>query len=102
MDGGARKDFHIDLSSKPDESLSVQKPVLAGKGLLENEFITLRFNEDMQPISLTYAGTEMADGVFVRSAVNYADSRAAIRPMVNEYISPFCHFQWILIHWQPP
>ncbi len=69
MKGDARKDFRIDFSGT---SSSVQKPVSAEKGLLANEFITLRFNEDMQPTSLMHSGIEMADGAFIRSAVNYA------------------------------
>ena len=72
MDGGERKDFYIDFSSRPGAAVPVQKSVSVEKGLLENEFITLRFDEAMRTVGFACAGVEMADGSFIRSAVNYA------------------------------
>jgi hypothetical protein len=72
MDAGERKDFHIDFWGGSDGSFSVQKPVSVREDLLENEFIALRFDEAMHPVSLVCLGNEMADGPFIRSAVNYA------------------------------
>jgi hypothetical protein len=78
VDGGERKDFRVDLSARPVGDRRVQKAVSAGKHVLENEFVTLRFDEDMHPVGLTCSGIEMADGLFIRSAINYAGRVAQV------------------------
>jgi hypothetical protein len=72
VEGGERKDYRLDLSAGPEQGFVVQKPVSLEKGLLENEFITLRFNGAMQVVGFACRGIEMSDGSFLRSAINYA------------------------------
>jgi hypothetical protein len=68
VEDGERKDYRLDFSAGPDRDLAVS---LKG-GLLENEFITLRFDGAMQVVGFTCRGIEMSDGPFLRSAINYA------------------------------
>jgi hypothetical protein len=72
MDGEERRDFRIDLSGEADPAALADTPVSAGEGSLENGLVTLRFDEGMQPIGLECSGIELADGLLLRSAVNYA------------------------------
>jgi hypothetical protein len=46
--------------------------VLLGKRSLENGLLTLRFDEAMRPVGLACSGLELADGLFLRSAIHYA------------------------------
>ncbi|MGD9100014.1 MAG: hypothetical protein PVF45_06005, partial [Anaerolineae bacterium] len=71
-EGGERKDYRLDFSAGPDQDFVVPKPVSLKKGLLENEFITLRFDGAMQVMGFACRGIEMSDGPFLRSAINYA------------------------------
>jgi hypothetical protein len=72
MNGEERRGFRIDLSGGSDAGALAEAPVSLGKRSLENGLLMLRFDEAMQPIGLEYSGIELADGLFVRSAVNYA------------------------------
>jgi hypothetical protein len=72
MNGEERRRFRIDLSGGSDADALAEAPVSLGKRTLENGLLMLRFDEAMQPIGLEYSGIELADGLFARSAVNYA------------------------------
>jgi hypothetical protein len=76
IDGGERKDFY--LSDQGGEDFTVPNPVTATPGVLQNEFITLRFDGAMQPVSLVCQGLEWSDGPFLRSAINYAGRVAEV------------------------
>jgi hypothetical protein len=78
MAGGERKDFRVAFVDGADEEVVISKPVAASRDLLENEFVTLRFDRAMQLVSFTCSGIEMADGPFLRSAVNYAGRVAEV------------------------
>jgi hypothetical protein len=73
MNGGEQKDFRIDFSAGPASHPSIEKPASVGEDLLENDFVRLRFDKDMQPTSLTISGIEVADGPLLRSAIRYSD-----------------------------
>ena len=70
MDAGESKDYRIELSEKQD-SAPLERPALTEGNVLENEFIKVRFDKSMQPISLEFSGSEFAEDVLVRSAVVY-------------------------------
>jgi len=80
MRGGERKDFYLDFSGQPAGGVEAPGPVVVRADPFElgNEFVTLRFDEDMRPVGFACAGVEMADGPFVRSAVNYAGRVAEV------------------------
>ncbi len=72
MAGGMRQDFHIHLNSGISAHAQVSNPVSADKGQLKNAWITLDFDGALNPVRLSYMGTPMMEGNFMRSAVNYA------------------------------
>ncbi len=76
--GGEQKDFRITFTDGPGENFIVHKPVTANNDLLENEFITLHFDQAMHPVGLACSGIEMADGPFLRSAINYGGHVAEV------------------------
>jgi hypothetical protein len=71
MDGEERRDFHIDLSAGADHA-AAGMPVSLGETSLENGLLTLRFDQAMHPVGFGCSGVELADGLWMRSAVNYA------------------------------
>ncbi len=71
MDGEERRDFRIDCSGGAEGAAPVEVPVSLDAGSLENGLLELRFDQDMQPVGLGCRGIELADGLLVRSAVNY-------------------------------
>lgn len=73
MEAGQRKKLRIDLSGTPPENFYIEKPASAAAGVLQNEFITLRFDGLMHPVGFACGGIELADRILLRSAVNYDD-----------------------------
>ena len=56
-----------------DDSLMMQgKPVSVSQHHLQNQWLTLKFNDSTSLVNLVFADQEFTDGGFVRSAVNYA------------------------------
>ncbi len=84
MTGADSKDFHVDLSEKSTEGLAPEKPVSIGDNQLKNEFISLKFDKAMRPVSLVCSGTELADDVFVHSAINYSGRVAEVASWTTE------------------
>jgi len=72
MGAEERRDFRIEFSGGDDHAALADTPVSAGERSLENGLLKLRFDEDMQPTGLECSGIELADGLLLRSAVNYA------------------------------
>jgi len=72
LEGEERRDFRVELSNRVDDGASVELPVKLEERSLENGLLTLRFDEAMQPVGLGCSGIELADGLLIRSAVNYA------------------------------
>lgn len=72
MKGEERRDFRIEFSDGADDGASVERPVRLEQRSLENGLLTLRFDQAMQPVGLARSGIELADGLLIRSAVNYA------------------------------
>jgi len=71
MNGEERRDFRIEFSDGADHGASVERPVRLEQRSLENGLLTLRFDQAMHPVGLGCSGIELADGVLMRSAVNY-------------------------------
>jgi len=71
MAGGGRKDLQLDLSSEGPELARPRGPVSVGEEVLESELLRLRFDSAMRPVGLSCSGIELADGEFMRSAINY-------------------------------
>jgi hypothetical protein len=78
MDGEERRDFRIELSGGADPGAPAETPVSVGKRSLENGLLTLRFDDAMHPVGLGCEGIELADGLLLRSAVNYAGRIAEV------------------------
>jgi hypothetical protein len=76
MEGEERKDFRIEFSDGDEHGAPLDAPVSLDARSLRNGLVTLRFDEAMQPVGLRCAGFELADGLLLRSAVNY-DGRIA-------------------------
>jgi hypothetical protein len=72
MEGEERRDFRVGFSDGADGGASVERPVRLDKRSLENGLLTLRFDQAMQPVGLGCSGIELADGLLMRSAVNYS------------------------------
>jgi hypothetical protein len=72
MDGEERRDFRLELSGGAGEGAPAERPVSLGRRSLENGLLTLRFDEAMHPVGLACSGLELADGIFLRSAIRYA------------------------------
>jgi hypothetical protein len=71
MGGEERKDFRIEFSNEDDHAAPLDAPVSLDAQSLKNGLVTLRFDEAMQPVGLRCSGFELAEGVLLRSAVNY-------------------------------
>ncbi len=72
MDGEERRDLRIDFSARADQDVSAERPVSLDDRSLQNGLLTLRFDQAMQLVGLGGSGIELADGLLLRSAVNYA------------------------------
>ena len=70
MEGEERRDFRIEVSDGALDGASVELPVR--RQSLENGLLTLRFDQAMQPVGLGGPEIELADGLLIRSAVNYS------------------------------
>jgi hypothetical protein len=79
MDAGERKEYRIEISEQQD-STPPGKPASVEDDVLENEFIRLRFDGEMQPISLEFSGVEFCEDVFMHSAVVYNGQTTATPP----------------------
>jgi len=71
MQGEERKDLRIELSDEEVPREVQDAPVSLDARSLCNSLVTLRFDDAMQPVGLRCAGFELADGLLLRSAVNY-------------------------------
>jgi len=71
MEGEERRDLRVETSGGADDTGAGGMPVSVGKGELENGLLALRFDQAMHPVGLGCSGIELADGVLMRSAVNY-------------------------------
>jgi hypothetical protein len=72
VSGGERKDYRIKFSGASAEQ-HVDKPASVAERVIENGRLKLRFDSAMQPVSLSLEGLDLADGAFMRSAINYSD-----------------------------
>jgi hypothetical protein len=72
MKGEERRDFRVELSDRDRDDASVETPVSVDERSLGNGLLQLRFDELMQPVGLECSGIALADGLWMRSAINYS------------------------------
>jgi hypothetical protein len=70
MGAGESQDYHIELSGKQDPA-PLERPASIEGEVLENEFLKIRFDKNMQPVNFQFSGSEFAEDVFMQSAVVY-------------------------------